>query len=310
VRRHRTLPSAIRFDDRLGATVDGSDLVFPAGDVEIRLRPLASAPSSFVARWRWVPRPGSTTAVPDQAESTVRVEVQPPADLTLVHDGVRAPDAVLLGLIWDHLLDRVAELDASPLPWVPMLDEIAARAAAQASAARQRRDQLDALRWGGPPPSDRLRALPANAVGLARLDRGLLDALAAATPPVQRAIAAWGARQACTAARLSTIDWVAPALAAVDRGAPLPPPFDGDTDPWDRLWADRRVPSTTVTIPTGTPNCSQQAIALPAIRAATHDDPLAGAVDTVYFAALAYGGRYRELLTAASAKLAELTGRG
>ena len=62
--------------------------------------------------------------------------------------------------------------------------------------------------------------------------------------------------------------------------------------------------STTITIPTGTPNCSQQAIALPAIPAAAHDDPLAAAVDTVYFAVLAYGDRHRDLLTNAANELA------
>jgi hypothetical protein len=72
---------------------------------------------------------------------------------------------------------------------------------------------------------------------------------------------------------------------------------------WDRLWADQQVPHTTVTIPTGTPNSSQQAIALPSIPAAAHDDALAAAVDTIYFAALAYGDRHPDLIAAATKKL-------
>ena len=88
----------------------------------------------------------------------------------------------------------------------------------------------------------------------------------------------------------------------------MPPLFDDEHALWQRLFTDERVLATTVTTPDGTPNFSQQAIALPAIRAAAHDDPLAGAVDTVYFAALVAGeNHYRDALTAA---LARLTGKG
>lgn len=316
VRRHRTMPAARalaalnRPAGLLGATADGTDLVLPAGEVEIRLRPV-TASDGFAATWRWTPRRGSATAVPDPADSTVHIQVRrhpagDAAELSVVHRGVRAPDAVLLGLIWDYLLDRVEEVaggdSGSPHPWVPMFDDIAA----QSAAARRKADESAARVWGGTPPTERLRCLPANAIGLARLDRGLLDALADATPLVQREVARWGARQACTIAGLATIDWIGRALIALDRGEPLPPPFDDDHRMWERLWADERVPATTVTIPTGTPNCSQQAIALPAILAAGYDDPLAGAVDTVFFAALAYGDHHRDLLTAATTRLAEL----
>jgi hypothetical protein len=166
---------------------------------------------------------------------------------------------------------------------------------------------MEARRWGGRPPSDRLRGVPANTIGLSNLDRGLLDSLADAPPGAQRAVARWATRKVCELARLDTVDWIAPALAAVDRGESLPPPFDTDQPPWDRLWADPRVPATTVTIATGTPNWSVQALAFPAIHAAYHDDPLAAAVDTVYWAALAYGDRHRDLLAAAAARLAEVT---
>jgi hypothetical protein len=257
--------------------------------------------------------------VPDSGGSTVEVHVYraPTGDtveFSVVHRGVRAQDAVLLGLIWDYLLDRAPAVASGgsgpPHPWAPMFDDLATWAAAKAAAARRSRAEFEARRWGGTPPSERLRALPANGIGLCRLDRGLLDALADATPDVQRAVARWGARQACTVAGLAVIDWIAAALAALDRGERLPPPFDDDHRPWERLWADERVPATTVTTPDGTPNCSQQAIALPAVRAAAHDDPLAGAVDTVYFAALAYGDNHRDLLVAARATLAELSHRG
>jgi hypothetical protein len=317
VHRRRTLPTAQvpgildRLAEHLGATSDGTDLVLPAGDLEVRLRPRRVADGIDLA-WRWLARSGSSTAVPDPETSTAEIRVRgQPAGLTVTHAGVRAPDAVLLGLIWDHLLDRVEQASAGHpppvLPWVPLFDDLAAKAAEQAARARRSWVAFEAHRWGGTPPSDRLRDLPANTIGLARLDRPLLDALAQADPQTQRAVARWAAHQACATAGLTTVGWIADALAALDRDDPLPPPFDDEHALWQRLFADERVPATTVTTPDGTPNFSQQAIALPAIRAAAHDDPLAGAVDTVYFAALVAGeDHYRDALAAA---LARLTGK-
>lgn len=111
-----------------GARADDDELVWPASDIEIRLRP-AATPDGVTARWRWVPRPGSATAVSDVQASTVEIRAVPnhdrgAADLVVVHRGVRAQDAVLLGLIWDHLLDRAgtAAVDGAvpPLPWEPL----------------------------------------------------------------------------------------------------------------------------------------------------------------------------------------------
>ncbi|PWU48015.1 hypothetical protein DLJ47_29090 [Micromonospora sp. S4605] len=321
VRRHRTMAVDRATDllsrpaELLGATVQGDELVLPVGGLEVRLQAVA-ADGGLVARWRWVPKPGTASPVPDARNSTVEVGVTPAsgdgtAGLAVVHRGVPASDAILLGLVWDHLLDRLLETPAggggTPHPWEPVLAELATRAAATAARNRRRHLEFEARRWGGAPPSDGLRRVPANTIGLARLDRPFLDALADAAPDVQRAVARWGARQACALAGLTGIGWIARALTALERGEPLPPPFDDDQQAWARLWADDRVPSTTVTTPDGTPNCSQQAIALPAVRAAAHEDPLAGAVDTVYFAALAAGADHREVLAAANVILADLS---
>jgi hypothetical protein len=346
VRRHRSVPAAARAllhrpADLLGAVADGADLVLPAGDVEVRIRPTATG-DRFAGQWRWAARPGAATAVPDDTATSIDIQVHPDAatavpdeattsvdiqvhpddaataadlqvrpgpdggtvELRVLHAGVPAPDAVLLGLVWDHLLDRIAG-GAHPggHPWQPRLAELAAAATARAEAARRGRDALDAKRWAGRPPTERLRGLNANGIGLARLDRPLLDALADAPEPAQRDLARWAARRACAIAGLDTIDWIAAALDALDRGGPLPAPFEDPQLMWQRLWADRRVPRTTVTLPDGTPNCSQQAIALPAVTAAGHGDALAAAVDTVYFAALAAGGRYLDVLGTAAGRL-------
>jgi hypothetical protein len=332
--------------DFLGAVAVGGALVLPAGPVEARLIPVAeptepteptepaeptepteptepaepaeptepaASPASFDARWRWLAAPGSTSAVPDPVPSTVEIRAVPrpdgtSVDVTVLHRGVHPADAVLLGLVWEHLLHRAGTLAdaaaAPPHPWPARFDEIAEKAWREAVAAQRARDRHEALRWGGRLPSRRVRELPANALGLARLDRGLLDALAEATPVRQRHLARWAARRACTVAGLVGVDWIAAGLRAVEQGLPLPAPLDDEVHAWQVLWADDRVPATTVTSPDGTPNYSQQALALPALFAATRDDPLVAAVDAVHAAACAHGDDHRDLLAAAGAVLA------
>lgn len=303
VRRVRELPATEAYAlvrrpaERLGLT---ADLVLPAGEVHARLHAARATGDAFTAQWRWAALPGSSTVVPDAAASAVEIRVRPAAagdtaEVTLVHRGVRARDAVLLGLVWDYLL---AGPDAGGHPWEPVFAEMAAKAA----ATRRRHEESEARRWGGRLPSERIRTLGANVWGMAKLDRDLLDALDAATAEQQREVARWAAHRACEVAGLAGIGWVAGALAALDRGAPLPPPFDDDTRAWDLLFTDPQVPSTTVTSPDRRlDNFSQQAAALPAISAATRDDPLAAAVDALHAAAYAYGIGCPELFAAARA---------
>jgi hypothetical protein len=104
--RLRTMPAAwaraflLRPADHLGVTVDGAELALPTGDVEVRLRQIATQ-EGFAARWRWAARPGSASAVIDPTESTVHIGFRGDggeiADLTMLHEGVPAPKAILLG---------------------------------------------------------------------------------------------------------------------------------------------------------------------------------------------------------------------
>ncbi|WP_406634984.1 hypothetical protein [Amycolatopsis sp. WGS_07] len=154
--------------------------------------------------------------------------------------------------------------------------------------------------WGGSLPSERLRQLRGNVMSVARLDRSLVDAIERTNPASQRQIARWTARRAFAEARLTEVEWIAPALAAMDRGAPLPPPFDGDRRAaWDRLFADEQVPHTLATSPDGQhDNCLQQAMAFPAVFSAREPDPLAAAFDALWDAAVTFGyGRHGVLFT-------------
>jgi hypothetical protein len=146
--------------------------------------------------------------------------------------------------------------------------------------------QRERLQWGGRLPSDRLRSVGGNARNLAALDRDLVDAIADADPGRQRAIARAAVHRAYAGAGLSEIDWVLPALAALDRGEDLPAPFDDQTGVWQYVLGDERVHRTIVP---GTPNFSRQAAAAPAIFQAVQPDPLRAAIDTVWTAAFSFG---------------------
>ncbi|SFO96241.1 hypothetical protein SAMN05421810_101533 [Amycolatopsis arida] len=184
------------------------------------------------------------------------------------------------------------------LPPPPSPEE---RAAAERRAHEERRREVERARreaeeraWGGRLPSARLRELRGNALAVARMDRPLVDALAEANAATQRKVAHWVTRRACTEARLTEVPWIAAALAAMDRGESLPPPFHDERRVWDRLLSDPAVPQTLVTSPDGTTdNCLQQAMAFPVLFSAHEPDPLRAAVDTLWSAVVAFGhGRH------------------
>jgi hypothetical protein len=114
---------------------------------------------------------------------------------------------------------------------------------------------------------------------------------------VQRSIAGWAARRACTKAGLAGIEWIAPALAAIDDGRALPAPVDDVERTWRLLWDDERVPHTTVTGYDGrTPGVSRQAAAIPALWGAAEADPLQAALDALFAAVVTFGVEYPTLL--------------
>lgn len=182
---------------------------------------------------------------------------------------------------------RVAR-ETPPPPPPPTPAELAAaeQAAAERAQAEQEKaqEQWELQSSGGRLPSDRLRALGGRAVQLARADRDLAEAVVALGPAEQRAIAAWAGRRACAAADVDTIDWIAAGLAALDRGAVLPPPFDDPPSAWQRMFPG---PSTvTITIRMGhrepeRPVMAPEATAIDAVLAAGAEDPARAAVDAL-----------------------------
>ncbi|CAM5651868.1 hypothetical protein SGRIM119S_02971 [Streptomyces griseorubiginosus] len=77
---------------------------------------------------------------------------------------------------------------------------------------------------------------------LALAEQELTRALVAVGPDRQRRIAGWVARRAYQEIGIAELDWVAPALDAVEAGEALPPPFDLVGGAWKRLQSEPRVP--------------------------------------------------------------------
>ncbi|MFC7010180.1 hypothetical protein ACFQMH_00305 [Streptomyces viridiviolaceus] len=167
-------------------------------------------------------------------------------------------------------------------------------------AAQAARERAETLAWGGRLPSRRRPEVGGNARGLVPLDRDLLDAVDAADPAAQRNIARWAARRAFDAAGLTDVDWIAPALAALDRGESLPAPFGDPRRTWDRFFADDRITHTVVGSLDGHhDNLLQQAMAMPALLAAAGPDPLRAALDALFAAAVTHGTDYPALFARA-----------
>lgn len=215
-----------------------------------------------------------------------------------------------------------------PAPPTPEQRAEAERLARQAEerAAEDRRLHYERWEWGGRLPSEALRgARASNVLGLLPFDSDLVHTLGASDPGVQHTVALLSARRACEAAGLTDVPWVADALAALDAGRPLPPPFDDPARMWDALRSDPRVPDTSVleAVPPERPpyqppppgpddpytvvetfprtpralhRISQPHFALPAVLAAAGPAPLIAALDAVWHALNTCGEHYPEFL--------------
>ncbi|MEU4623979.1 hypothetical protein AB0G04_28890 [Actinoplanes sp. NPDC023801] len=260
---------------RLPATI-------PAGDLKIHLLPAGDG----ALGWQWVAPDGRT--VPDERPSTVRQLPGPDGTVTVRHEGVPAGQAVLLGLIWDHLLGWT---DGAPFAWEATLRARAAEAERIAERARQRRDAEAAAAWGGSVPTERLRRAGYLAQSLARMDRPLLDRLAALTPDEQHHLACRIARAALRRAGLDRIDWIAEGMAAAEAGGPMPAFFSEQHGraAYERMLADPRTPRAVIEIPGKRRPVLLAAAAFGVLTALTYEDPLAAVAGVVHLAATAHG---------------------
>lgn len=167
---------------------------------------------------------------------------------------------------------------------------------AKEEAAREATRAAEERRWSGPPPSERLRRTNGASI-MAGLARDLIDRMDNADAATQRAVAIWAAHQACAMAGLSDLDWVAAALAALDRGEP---PFASVDQAFELLRNDSRVRFTTIRSYDGRHDrVSRQYMALPAVWAAAADDPLAAGMEALFHAVVTAGSEYPDLVAEA-----------
>jgi hypothetical protein len=108
-------------------------------------------------------------------------------------------------------------------------------------------------RWGYRVPNQRLRRTLEFGVGLhldalSRLDVDLEFALADADDRARRQVAAWAALQCLEEAGLIGLPQLAPAVAALRRGDPAPPPFNDSGHCWSVL-ERAQPPRTSLPVP-------------------------------------------------------------
>lgn len=193
-------------------------------------------PQAGDLRARW-----SARGMDAACEADTRLKDEPALDAYLLQlwPAALAPDVVLrqtsaVAAYWHG----VARSSAPP----PSQEEVAQRAAEQQKRIEreeQAREAEDLLAsWGGTLPAPRVLALGyGRAVQLSGEDRALLDTVAVLDDEALRRLAAWACRTSCRRAGLEDLDWVAPALTALERGASLHSPFDDPRTAFDRLYA-------------------------------------------------------------------------
>ncbi len=291
-------------------TVEVLDAPVPVGDewedvVEVSFRPTSE--QVFLVQWageaRW---PLSldridyrvrycATGMDRAREVDTRLAGEPLLDRYLLQfwPAPAAADAVIrettkIAAYW-HGQARTA-----PPPPTPVQLAEAKRQAqlAREEVARVAAKVAEARRWGGPPPSKRLRRAN-GATAMAGLDRDLVDSMDNADSATQRAVAVWAAHRACTIAGLTELDWVAAALAVLDRDQP---PADDLTQAFDLLNNDSRVRYTTVRSYDDRHDISRQHAALPAVWSAAGADPLVAAMESLFHTIVTAGSDYPSVL--------------
>jgi hypothetical protein len=162
---------------------------------------------------------------------------------------------------------------------------------------RERRERYDRDRWGDRVPNERLRAVNGISAGfLEPLDMDLVFTLSEADDSVHRAVACWAALRAAEVAGMVDLPALAPAIAALRRGRPVPPPFDDSGYMWSRF-ADA-VPRTTVMLPPdGEIEQTRQDWAIVALFHSAVPDSMTAAYQALSGAAGAYGMGYRQLFS-------------
>ncbi|MCU1692427.1 MAG: hypothetical protein JWM64_1518 [Frankiales bacterium] len=231
-------------------------------------------------------------------DADTRLEDEPALDAYLLQlwPAAPAPGAVLrqtsaVAAYW-HDVAR----NSAPPPTAEQVAEQAAEQQRRHEREERRREAAELLAsWGARLPTARVRALGGRARELGQDARGLLDAVTGLDDAALQRLTAWVCRTSCQRAGLEELDWVAPALAALETGRPLPPPFDDDDAPWQKLdqhWgagADLVEGATVLgSDSTARTPLAPEAAALDALQSTRVRDPLQAAVGAIVGASCSY----------------------
>ncbi|GAA2631426.1 hypothetical protein [Paractinoplanes durhamensis] len=161
-------------------------------------------------------------------------------------------------------------------------------------AAVDELEQRARERWGGRVPSERLRRTLEFGVGLylevlSRLDMDLEFALADADDRTHRQVAAWAAVQCLEEAGLIGLPQLAPAVAALRRGDPAPPPFDDSGHCWSVLRQAQPPRTSRPSPPDGDYEQSPQDWAITTLFHSAEEDSLVAAMEVVVCLAFVHG---------------------
>ena len=169
-------------------------------------------------------------------------------------------------------------------------------------AAADELEQRAGERWGDRVPNERLRRTLEFGVGLAldalsRIDMDLEFALADADDPTHRQVAAWAALQCLEEAGLMGLPQLAPAVAALRRGDPAPPPFNDSGHCWSVL-EQAKPPRTSLPVPPdGEYEQSPQDWAITTLFHSAEEDSLVAVLEIVVCLAFVHGrDGYRQAL--------------
>lgn len=149
----------------------------------------------------------------------------------------------------DYRIDLWSSADAEPIisikktdsAWAVQPIEIEeqidsiAQAVTDREAVRQRWADLFA---DTPLESERDNLVRHNVLAIEGIQPGLIHSILELPRQEQEALGRWAARRAYEKAQISNIDWIAPALLAMDSHDGLPSPFDRQGEAFNRLLAD------------------------------------------------------------------------
>ena len=193
--------------------------------------------------------------------------------------------------------------------WIAVSEPGGGHHMVRTSELRAEAAEAERQAWGGGDPIPEMLACNGGQ-SLTKYDRALVLALLEMEDDRLREIARWCTTKAYEFAGLADRPWVAPALAALQAGEPLPPPFDNIASAFAQLDADHlkdapvgdvTFQSELVTYSSGEFDpfdhgpISRPSYALPTIFAAAGSDPRQAAFDALYSASVTFQRDAREL---------------